>query len=293
MVRKEGLSIVGQSDRVAPADKKIYALRDVTATVDNTSLIAASIMSKKLALGSDAIILDVKCGNGAFMNDYKSALDLGQMMVDIGKAAGKKTIALITDMNQPLGLAVGNSMEVVEAINTLKGCGPADITELSLRLSGYMIYAGEKAVTPEEGRLKAEESIKSGAALERLECFIKGQGGNPEVINNYALFPSAAYRKEVVAQTKGYITGIKSDIIGHASSHAGAGREKKDDSIDLAAGVVLKQKIGDYVSKGETLAIVHGNDKIKVRRGAAEASYAFIIGDAKPAQSLLVMNVIE
>ncbi len=293
LVRKEGLSVVGQSDRIAPADKKIYALRDVTATVDNISLIAASIMSKKLALGSDAIIFDVKCGNGAFMNEYESALDLSRIMVDIGKAAGKKTVALITDMNQPLGFSVGNSLEVIEAIDTLKGFGPSDITELSLRLAGYMVYAGGKADSPEQGRLMAKGSMESGAALKRFKRFIKGQGGNPEIVKDYSLFPKAEHHKEIITEKEGYIAGIECGRIGYASSHTGAGREKKGDSIDLAAGVVLKQKIGGYVHKGETLAVVHGNDKARVERGAEEVADAFTIGKVKPEPTPLIINVIE
>lgn len=293
LVNDIGLSVIGQTAKIAPADKKIYALRDVTATVDNISLITASIMSKKLASGSNAIVLDVKCGNGAFMERFEDACTLSRMMVDIGKAGGKKTIAVITDMNQPLGKAVGNSLEVIEAIETLKNKGPSDITELSLTLAGYMIFAGEKAETPSEGKELAAMALDSGKALEKLERFISGQGGNPGVIDDYSLFPKPAYKKEIYAEEEGYVAGIKTRDIGSASQHAGAGREKKDDIIDLSAGILLNYKVGDKVTKGSLLATVFGQDEEKVTKGAEETAKAFIIGRNKPHPEALIKKVIE
>lgn len=293
LVNRVGLSVIGQTAHIAPADKKLYALRDVTATVDNLSLITSSIMSKKLASGSDAIVLDVKCGSGAFMESFEDACELGELMVEIGKADGKKTIAVITDMNQPLGLAVGNSLEVIEAIETLKGNGPKDITELSLRLASYMIYAAEKAGSPEEGYIMAKEAMDSGAALKKLAEFIEGQGGDVMVINDHTLLPRPHCKAEIHSEDDGYVGAIEARAIGLASQHSGAGRATKEDFIDLSAGIMLYKKVGDSVAKGDLLATVFGNDQTRVDRGAAEAAAAFIIQDEKPEESPLVKRVIQ
>ncbi|MGI6728097.1 MAG: pyrimidine-nucleoside phosphorylase [Anaerovoracaceae bacterium] len=293
LVNRVGLSIIGQSQEIAPADKKIYALRDVTATVDNISLIASSIMSKKLALGSNAIILDVKCGNGAFMQNFEEACDLAQLMVDIGKADGKKTIAIITDMSQPLGMAVGNSLEVIEAIQTLKNQGPPDITELALILAGYMVYAGEKASSPEKGYQMVCEVIENGKALEKLIQFISGQSGNPKVTEDYNLFPQPIYKQEIYAEESGYVIEISAKRIGMTSQYAGAGREQKEDPIDLSAGILLNKKIGNKVENNSLLATVYGNDKEKVKKGAEEAAKAFIIGNKKPNSIQLIKKIIQ
>lgn len=293
LVNRVGLSVIGQTAHIAPADKKLYALRDVTATVDNLSLITSSIMSKKLASGSDAIVLDVKCGNGAFMERFEDACELGELMVEIGKADGKKTIAVITDMNQPLGLAVGNSLEVIEAIETLKGNGPKDITELSLRLASYMIYAGEKAESPEEGYAMAKHAMESGAALAKLAEFIEGQGGDPNVIKDHTLFPRPHCQADIHSEVDGYIGEIEARAIGLASQHSGAGRATKDDAIDLSAGIMLYKKVGDPVKKGDLLASVFGNDQERVNRGAQEAANAFRIQDEEPEERALVKKVIQ
>lgn len=293
LVNRVGLSIIGQSQEIAPADKKIYALRDVTATVDNISLIASSIMSKKLALGSNAIILDVKCGNGAFMQNFEEACDLAQLMVDIGKADGKKTIAIITDMSQPLGMAVGNSLEVIEAIQTLKNQGPPDITELALILAGYMVYAGEKASSPEKGYQMVCEVLENGKALEKLIQFISGQSGNPKVTEDYNLFPQPIYKQEIYAEESGYVIEISAKRIGMTSQYAGAGREQKEDPIDLSAGILLNKKIGNKVENNSLLATVYGNDKEKVKKGAEEAAKAFIIGNKKPNSIQLIKKIIQ
>ncbi|HYE68578.1 MAG TPA: pyrimidine-nucleoside phosphorylase [Anaerovoracaceae bacterium] len=293
LVNRVGLSVIGQTAHIAPADKKLYALRDVTATVDNLSLITSSIMSKKLASGSDAIVLDVKCGNGAFMERFEDACELGELMVEIGKADGKKTIAVITDMNQPLGLAVGNSLEVIEAIETLKGKGPKDITELSLTLASYMIYAGEKADSPEEGYQMALEALESGAALNKLAEFIAGQGGDPKVIHDHTLLPRPSCLAEIHCQVDGFVGSIEARAIGLASQHSGAGRATKEDSIDLSAGIMLYKKVGDPVRKGDLLATVYGNDQIRVDKGAQEATGAFRIQDSKPEELPLVKKVIQ
>ena len=293
LVNRVGLSVIGQTAHIAPADKKLYALRDVTATVDNLSLITSSIMSKKLASGSDAIVLDVKCGNGAFMERLEDAVELGELMVEIGKADGKKTIAVITDMNQPLGLAVGNSLEVIEAIETLKGNGPKDITDLSLTLASYMIYAGDKASSPEEGRQMAQQALLSGAALAKLAEFIEGQGGDPNVIHDHTLFPRPSCFSEIHSETDGFIGAIEARAIGLASQHSGAGRATKEDTIDLSAGIMLYKKVGDSVVKGDLLATVYGNDQIRVDRGAKEAAGAFLIQEEKPEGNALIKKVIQ
>lgn len=294
LVNRIGLSIIGQTSHVAPADKKIYALRDVTGTVDQASLIASSIMSKKLASGSDAIVLDVKCGNGAFMKDFDAAVDLGQMLVAIGKAAGKKTIVAITDMNQPLGLEVGNSNEVIEAIETLKANGPDDITELSLSLAGMMIFAGEKAVSPEEGKIMAKKVLLNGEALKKMKEFLEGQGGNPMVIEDYSLFPTPTQFKEVKGpNVEGFVTGISAEQIGFASQHSGAGRATKEENIDLSAGISLKKKVGDTYKDGDVLAVVFGQDLEKVQRAAKEAEKAFIIGKNQVEPYKLIKRIIS
>lgn len=292
LVNRIGLSVIGQTAEVAPADKKIYALRDVTATIDDMSLITSSIMSKKLASGSDAIVLDVKCGNGAFMESIEEAKELGELMVEIGNADGKKTVALITDMSQPLGLAVGNSLEVIEAIDTLKQQGPEDITELSLALAGYMVFLGGKASSPEEGRKKTEQALTSGQALQKFREFVIGQGGDPSIIDRKDVFPQASYQIPILAEKSGYVNQIDARIIGMASQHSGAGREKKEDKIDLAAGILLQKKVGARVEQGSPLATVFGNDKEKVKLAANEALTAYVIREEQPEPSLLIKHVI-
>lgn len=293
LVNRVGLSIIGQTAHVAPADKKIYALRDVTATVDQASLIASSIMSKKLASGSDAIVLDVKCGDGAFMKNINEAIDLGEILVSIGKSAGKRTIVAITDMNQPLGMEVGNSNEVIEAIETLKGRGPEDITELSLSLAGMMIFVGEKAASPEEGKAMARTVLINGEALGKMRDFIEGQGGNPKVIDDYSLFPTPTHFIEVKGPTMdGFVTEISAERIGLASQHSGAGRATKDEEIDLSAGISLKKKVGDIYKRGEVLAVVFGQDLKKVERGAQEAEKAFTIGKSQVEPYELIKKIL-
>lgn len=293
LVNRVGLSVIGQTAHIAPADKKIYALRDVTATVDNLSLITSSIMSKKLASGSDAIVLDVKCGNGAFMENIEDATTLGQLMVDIGTSDGKKTIAVITDMSQPLGRAVGNSNEVIEAIETLKGRGPEDITELSLTLAGIMIFAGGKASSMEAGHVMAKEVLDNGKALEKLRLFIEGQGGDSKVVENYSLFPQFKEKIDVLAKSDGYVWSIEARSIGLASQHSGAGRATKEDQIDLSAGIYIGKKVGAKVVKGDVLVSVYGMDRDKIVKGAQEAEKAFKISQEQPEAKKLIIKILE
>lgn len=286
------LSVIGQTAHITPADKKLYALRDVTATVDNFGLIASSIMSKKLAAGSDAIVLDVKVGDGAFMENEKDAEILAELMVDIGNKAGRRTVAAITEMGQPLGKAVGNSLEVIEAIQTLKGQGPEDITQLAERLSGIMVYLGGKAASPEEGYAMTKEALRDGRGLAKLKEFIAAQGGNPDVIDDYSLFPAHSMKKELVADRDGYVQKIEARRIGLASQHTGAGRATKEDTVDLSAGIYVCKKVGDEVKKGDVLAILYGNDRNKLEAAEGEALRAFELGEQQAKPPVLIKKII-
>jgi pyrimidine-nucleoside phosphorylase len=259
LVNRNKIAVVGQSGNLTPADKKLYALRDVTATVDSIPLIASSIMSKKIASGADAIVLDVKTGNGAFMKTLDQAVELARAMVDIGKLIGRRTMAVISDMNQPLGNAVGNALEVREAIDTLKGQGPADVYELCLTLGSYMVYLGKMAASPEEARSQLEEAIASGKALETFRTFVAAQGGDPTVVDEPGKLPTARFTFDIPAKEDGFVAGIRAEDIGTAAMILGAGRATKDSPIDLAVGLVLHKKIGDRISKGEPLATLHSN----------------------------------
>ncbi|MFJ7826197.1 pyrimidine-nucleoside phosphorylase [Psychrobacillus sp. NPDC096623] len=253
------VAVIGQSGNLTPADKKLYALRDVTGTVNSIPLIASSIMSKKIAAGAGAIVLDVKTGDGAFMKTTDDARELAQAMVRIGNNVGRKTMAIISDMSQPLGRAIGNSLEIVEAIDTLKGNGPEDLTELCLTLGSQMVVVGEKAETLEEAREMLLAVIEDGSALEIFKQFIKWQGGNEKIVDDISLLPQAAYKIEVPASQDGFITFMEADEIGTAAMLLGAGRATKESEIDLAVGIVLNKKVGDSVSKGDSLATIYSN----------------------------------
>ena len=261
-VNKNKLAVIGQTGNLTPADKKIYALRDVTSTVGSIPLIASSIMSKKIASGADAIVLDVKVGTGAFMKDINQAEDLAQTMVEIGNNVGRNTMAVISDMSQPLGVAIGNALEVKEAIDTLKGEGPEDLTELSLVLGSQMAYLGGVGESLEDARRMLEENIKNGKALEKFKVFIEAQGGNPDVVDNPdEMLPVAKFQIDVTADTEGYVTEIDAEELGVAGMLLGAGRATKDSELDLAAGLMLRKKIGDKVSVGDTLVTIHSNSE--------------------------------
>lgn len=290
-VNKIGMAVIGQSENITPADKKLYALRDVTSTVDNLGLISSSIMSKKLAAGSDAIVLDVKCGAGAFMEKLDEAVELAKMMVEIGSNAGRRTVAAITDMGQPLGVAVGNSIEVIEAIETLKGNGPEDITKLALKLSGIMVYLGGKASSPEEGQNMTRTALESGRGLAKLGEFIEAQGGDSAVIQDYSLFPQHTIEMELKSPKAGYIKAIETKRIGYASLYTGAGRATKDDILDLSAGIKIWKKIADKVDEGQTLAVLYGNDESKVAKALSIAQEAFVISD-EPCESPQIIKEI-
>lgn len=292
-VNSIGIAIMGQTADLAPADKKLYALRDVTATVDNMSLIASSIMSKKLAAGADSIVLDVKTGSGAFMKQEADAKALAKEMVKIGKNAGRKTIAVISDMDQPLGFAVGNILEVKEAIDTLKGNGPADFVELCLTLGSQMLLAGGKASDAEEARTMLEQTITSGAALQKLSEFVAAQGGDADYVFHPERLPEATIRREIKALEDGYITAIVCDEVGICSLILGGGRETKESEIDLTVGIVLKKKKGDFVQKGDILAVIHANDEAKASEASERYLNACKISEQKPVLPELIREIIS
>lgn len=265
-VNEIGIAIMGQTAQLAPADKKLYALRDVTATVDNLSLIASSIMSKKLAAGADAIVLDVKTGSGAFMKKEEDAFALAREMVAIGKGAGKTTVGVITDMDQPLGRAVGNALEVKEAIETLMGKGPADFQELCLTLGTYMLLTGKRASGKEEAESMLKEVIANGKALDKLAEFVAAQGGDSKAVYNPGLLPAASLSEDVPAAVEGYVSRIACEEVGICSLILGGGRETKESVIDLSVGILLHKKKGDYVKKGEPIATLYANDREKLRQ---------------------------
>lgn len=292
LVNKCGIAVTGQTEQTAKADKLLYALRDVTGTVENASLIASSVMCKKLASGSDAILLDVKCGSGAFMHTYEEACELAEIMVDIGRGDGKRTAAAVTSMDQPLGNAVGNTLEVIEAIETLKGKGPDDITELSLRLAGLMIYLADKAPDPDSGADMAQQVLTSGAALAKFRAFTAGQGGDTRVIDDYSRLPQPQHTLEIHAEQTGFVRTLDAEMIGSASQHTGAGREKKGDDIDLTAGIILNKKNGDAVRTGERLATLYGCDENRLKQAEGECRRAFEIGRERPEKDSLIKTVI-
>lgn len=259
LVNKNKIAVIGQSGNLTPADKKLYALRDVTATVDSIPLIASSIMSKKIAAGADAIVLDVKTGAGAFMKTLDDSRDLANAMVKIGNDVGRKTMAVISDMSQPLGFAIGNALEVKEAIDTLKGVGPEDLTELCLTLGSHMVLLAEKASDITEARVLLEEAISSGAALKVFKEFLSAQGGDASIVDDPSKLPQAKYTFEHAASKAGYVSTIIADEIGTAAMLLGAGRATKESDIDLAVGLMLNKKIGDRVEVGESLVTIYSN----------------------------------
>lgn len=291
-VNEIGISIMGQTADLAPADKKLYALRDVTATVDNMSLIASSIMSKKLAAGADAIVLDVKTGSGAFMKTEQDSLALAREMVRIGNGAGRHTIAVVSDMDQPLGRAVGNALEVKEAIDTLKGQGPDDFVQLCLTLGSQMLIAGGKARDTTEANAMLQQVIASGAALDKLAAFVQAQGGDPAAVYDTGLLPRAEYTEPIPALSEGYVSHIRCDEIGICSLLLGGGRETKESEIDLSVGLILNAKVGDYVKQGEPLAYMYFNDPKKASAAKERFYRAYTISMDGPVQPPVLIHRI-
>jgi pyrimidine-nucleoside phosphorylase len=293
VLRECGMGLIGQTAEIAPADKKIYALRDVTSTVENIGLICASIMSKKLAEGIDALVLDVKTGSGAFMKKEEDAIRLAEVMVDTGKGMGKKVVALITDMDQPLGRMAGHSNEVTESIEVLKGRGPVDLRELSLELSAWMFYLGERTKSVEEGRHLAETMIVSGQALEKFRQGIRLQGGDERVIDEPERLPIARLNFHVASSAGGFVTGTNCEQFGIALAMLGGGREKKEDEIDHSVGLEFHKRIGDGVEKGEPLATIHFNSDARLGEAKTLIAGSYIIGEKAPQEKrLLVRRII-
>jgi pyrimidine-nucleoside phosphorylase len=287
-----GLCFIGQTEELAPADRKLYALRDVTATVESIPLISSSIMSKKLAEGVDALVLDVKVGSGAFMKKQVDARRLAQTMVGIGRRMDKKVVALITDMNQPLGYAIGNALEIMEASQTLQNAGPADLTKLSLELAARMIHLGKKAATLEEARRIAEQHLVDGSAYRKLKQVVAAQGGNPQALDKFELLPNATGMREVASPRAGYVSSINAEDIGVASNMIGAGRDKKEDAIDPAVGIILEVKTGEKVDAGSVLCRLYYTKEDRVDEAAEMVEDAFRISAQKPDERELILEVV-
>lgn len=293
IVKKVGVSIISSTSDLVPADKKLYALRDVTGTVDSIPLIVSSIMSKKLAAGADAIVLDITTGSGAFMREYKDALKLGKIMVEIGLEFKKEIIGVVSNMDEPLGFAIGNSLEVKEAIEILKNKGPEDLRRLCLVLGSYMLKLGRVTKTYQEGKNKLEKILKSGVALNKFKEMIIAQGGNSGIIDNPELLPLAKHCTKIKANKSGYIQKIDSRLVGESAMLLGAGREEKESKIDLSVGIVLKKKVGNRININEDLAEVHYNDSEKLKEAKKKLLSSFIIGNKKPVKLPLILATIS
>lgn len=290
-IKRDKIALMSQTKNVAPADKKLYALRDVTGTVPSLPLIAASIMSKKLACGSDAIVLDVKCGSGAFMKSLEDAKELARKMTAIGEKNGRRVFAAVTNMDQPLGRAVGNALEVREAIDTLKGNGPADFTELCYIIGSLMLVAGEKAESPEKAREMLKTSISDGSALEKFRRFIENQGGNPDITENGSLLPSAEVKKLLYSPRGGVVTAIDGEKVGAAAVGVKAGRLVKTDKIDYGSGFILLAKTGDRVAEGQPLAEIHAPDNRLAEEAGEKLLSAYSFGESAEIKPMLLAYI--
>jgi pyrimidine-nucleoside phosphorylase len=291
-LRELGLCFIGQSDEIAPADKRLYALRDVTGTVESIPLIASSIMSKKMAEGVDALVLDVKVGNGAFMKKQVDARRLAQAMVGIGRRLDKKVQALITDMNQPLGYAIGNALEVMEVSQTLQKAGPADLTRLSLELAARMIFLGKITPTLDEARKLAEDRLMDGSAYTKFKQVVAAQGGNPQALDRFELLPNATGMREILSPRAGFVSAIMAEDIGRASQMMGAGRSRKEDVIDPAVGVILEVKIGEKVEAGSVLCRLYYTSEENLDESADLVEDAFRISGTRPDERELILEVV-
>lgn len=292
IVNRDKVAVIGQSGNLTPADKLLYALRDVTATVNSIPLIASSIMSKKIAAGADAIVLDVKVGDGAFMKTEEDAARLAHAMVSIGNNVGRQTMAIISSMEEPLGFAIGNALEVEEAIETLRGEGPEDLTQLSLELGSQMAVLGGKVRTLEEAREQLKQALHDGSALEKFKVFLKNQGGDPSIADDLSKLPQAEYTFEVASETEGYVQKIGSEEMGVASSMLGAGRQTKDDVIDLAVGIKLNKKVGDAVAEGDSLATIYSNRE-NIQDVKEKIIENYYIGSEKQSVTLIKRIITE
>ncbi len=292
-LKKYGIAVCGQNANLVPADKKLYALRDVTGTVDELALISSSIMSKKLACGADAIVIDIKVGDGAYMKTLDDAIHLGLKMKEIGENMGRKVVGIATGMEQPLGRAVGNALEVKEAIATLQGRGPEDLVELCLSLGSQMLILGGISKNEDQAKDRLKELIQSGAAFDKFKTLVSNQGGDVSMVENTTLLPSAKYSHSIVSIENGFVTQLKALDIGKASVKLGAGRETKDSIIDFGAGIYLHKKIGDKVEKGERLVTLYSNNKASFESAANQVRKAYKIEKEKPVLQPLIMKVIK
>ncbi|MEA4973480.1 MAG: thymidine phosphorylase [Candidatus Metalachnospira sp.] len=288
-----GIVLMSQTDNLTPADKKLYALRDVTGTVENIPLISGSIMSKKIAAGADAIVLDVKCGSGAFMKDYDSAAELASTMAEIGKSVGREVTAVISSMDQPLGMNIGNSLEVIEAIETLKGNVGGDLLDVALTLGAYMLMGAKKVSTVDDGKAILTENINNGKGLEKFKELLLQQGGNADIIDNYTLLPISPEKLVLKADKPGYIYSMNTAEIGRASLETGAGRASKADKIDFGAGIIMNVRIGDYVNVNDELAVIYSATAEKCASSAKYLSSAIEIKNEKPEEPKLILDIIS
>lgn len=288
-----GLAVITQTGSITPADKKIYALRDVTGTVESPGLIASSIMSKKLAAGSDGIVLDVKCGSGALLKDLAEAENMADLMIDIGRKAGRKMVAVISDMSQPLGRAVGNALEVEEAVQVLKGGGPEDLRQLCLELAGEMIWIGGRAESFEEGKETARQVLSDGRALEKFRQMVRRQGGDDRIIEEPERMGSSRYSRDVLAGRTGFIAETDTREIGRASQHLGAGRLRKEDEIDFTAGIRMHVRIGNFVKEGDVLATLYGADSRRLEEAEIIMEAAIRISAEPTAPPKLIQKIIQ
>jgi pyrimidine-nucleoside phosphorylase len=292
-LRKVGVAMIGQTGSIAPADRKLYALRDVTGTVESIPLIAASIMSKKLAEGIGSLVLDVKFGYGAFMKKIDDSRRLAQTMVRIGNAQGVKTEALLSDINAPLGFAVGNALEVIECLETLKGRGPKSLETLSLELAAGMVRLAGVAKTHDQALAKVQAALRSGQGLEKFRQIVEHQGGNPKAVDDYTLMPLAPKRLAVTAERTGYVTSLQAEQLGRAAMLLGAGRDKAEDAVDFGVGLRLRVGVGDQIKSGDTLADLFGRDDAKLQAAAELVRSACVVGDEKPAKAQLIVECVD
>lgn len=293
LVRRHGLVILSQTDRLTPADRKLYALRDVTGTVESIPLIAASIMSKKIAAGADAIVLDVKCGSGAFMKNPDEARDLARVMIAIGKNVKKRVAAVISSMDQPLGHCIGNTLEVLEAISVLKGEAGGDLLQVVMALGIEMLIAAEAASDPDDAIKKLQHALKSGAALKRFSDLISGQGGDPRIIDHPERLPQPRFKKQFIASDDGYLNRIDTMRLGYLFVHLGGGRKTKTDPIDYTAGLILHKRLGDWVQKGDVLVSIQAMDEAKVQMTEAALNDVFVFSKTPPDKKPLILDIIR
>jgi pyrimidine-nucleoside phosphorylase len=292
-LKKIGVAVIGQTQNLTPSDKKIYALRDVTGTIESLPLITASILSKKIAAGADVILLDIKYGSGAFMKTFDSAKKLSEMLVAVGKKLGKSVTTAISDMEQPLGNMIGHTLEIIESIETLKNNGPQDLTKICLKYGAVLLMQAKKVKTIEEGETLLKKNLANGKALEKFKEFIEEQGGDQSIIDNYEIMPKAEHKIEILSNNSGFVSQVDALCVAETAGYLGAGRQKQDDNIDLGVGVELKAKKGQKVEKGDLLAILHANNLKYIEQALAKIQSAFVFADKAPVNTPLIREIIS